>query len=275
MRDWIMTLGLALCVVGCSDEAGPSPSEQGGHASAADTKSDAAADGDGDALQVIVPESGRVYVALESRKVVSPEGDASQSAAWDLAFEGLDVFTNGGVSGANMGGAFGPFDASMFDGDTAPSVPFLTSDEAGGAFHDWYAYEEDTHAIWIRYHVYGVRDGDRTWKLQVLDYYGERDGSPVSALYKIRYAELHRDDQGETQQLDVDGTAGGVAASDDVGSGCVDLASGDTMAIKPADAKDSNDWQLCFRRSAINVNGGIGGPRGVTAVDLQDRKSVV
>jgi hypothetical protein len=40
-------------------------------------------------------------------------------------------------------------------------------------------------------------------------------------------------------------------------------------ALTPAEAAQSDAWQLCFRRESIAVNGGLSGPRGMEAVDLQ------
>jgi hypothetical protein len=38
--------------------------------------------------------------------------------------------------------------------------------------------------------------------------------------------------------------------------------------LSPAEAVASAAWHLCFRREVISVNGELGGPRGVVAVDL-------
>jgi hypothetical protein len=101
-------------------------------------KPDAAASGDsssfldtGAILRVSVPESGRAYVDLAAPKIAD-----GQSLEWDLAFEGMDVFTNSGPSGAGMGGSFGPLDVANLGSDTAPEVPFIATDKAGGAFLD-------------------------------------------------------------------------------------------------------------------------------------------
>jgi hypothetical protein len=231
---------------------------------------DAAADGavfdNGAELRVPVPESGRVFVKLSPPSIV-PVADQTTSLDWDLAFEGLDIFTNSGVSGAGKGAAFGPFEPIVFVGAEAPEVPFLIQDKPGGAFIDWYAYEGASHGLWSRYHVYGVEDGARRWKVQVLTYYGERDGAAVSGLYKLRYAEL-TSGAGPTQEVVLDGTAGGTAAPASSPSECIDLGTGARTMLAPAEASSSSAWHLCVRRSSINVNGGIGGPRGVGAVDL-------
>jgi hypothetical protein len=268
MRHFIGALVAVHLLVACSDSAGPRPSpvrtlgtDAGGGATEVDTAYE---------LRVPVPESGRVFVNLRDAHVVAPPDDPHGSVAWDIAFEGLDVFTNGGVSGGGRAGAFGPLDASMLLLDEAPSVPFMSADRSGGAFVDWYAYEgAPAHALWSRYHVVAVKDGTRLWKVQVLTYYGDRDGAPVSGLYKVRYAELFDAGPGPTRELvSLDGTAGGPKAIAESPSECLDLASGERMMLTPEAARRSHAWHLCFRRQAVVVNGEAGGPRGVGAVDL-------
>jgi len=218
-------------------------------------------------LEVPVPETGRVYLKLSDPSLVTPS-DPADSSEWDLAFENFDVYTNSGPSGSGQAAAFGQLDSSALEGDESPTVPFLSADKAGGAFADWYAYDGQNHALHSRYHVYGVKSGDRLWKVQILSYYSEQDNAPVSGLYQIRYAELS-DEAGATHTVQIDGTAGGLSGSASSGSGCLDLASGAVRQIAPADARASLEWDLCFRRDSISVNGEAGGPRGVGAVDLQ------
>ncbi|MDC3953695.1 HmuY family protein [Polyangium jinanense] len=220
-------------------------------------------------FEVPVPAEGRTYVSLAKPEIVVPEGDATASTAWDLAFEKLDVFTNSGASGSGEGGAFGPLDAVTFDDGIAPAVPFMTKDESGGAFRDFWAYDPSVHVLWVRYHVYGVRDGDKQWKVQVLGYYAEQQGAPVAAIYRVRWAEVTSAGVGPTQTLaDIDGTAGGSQAPEDAPSECLDLGTGARTKHTPAEALTTKDWHLCFRRASVSVNGELGGPRGVTAVDL-------
>jgi hypothetical protein len=218
-------------------------------------------------FEVSVPETGRVYLKLSPPSLVIPS-DPANSPEWDLAFENFDVYTNSGPSGAGQAAAFGQVDISAFGDDAAPAVPFLSPDKAGGAFANWYAYDGQNHALYSRHHVYGVKNGERLWKAQILSYYSEQDNAPVSGLYQIRYAELG-DEVGDTHTLQIDGTAGGLSGSASSGSGCLDLASAAVRQITPEKARASQDWDLCFRRDSISVNGEAGGPRGVGAVDLQ------
>ncbi|RYE87105.1 MAG: hypothetical protein EOO75_14905, partial [Myxococcales bacterium] len=205
----------------------------------------------GVSLAVPVPAAGRVYARLDPPAVVTESDD------WDLAFEGYDVFTHGGVTAPGAGAGFGPHDQATFTAGADPS-PFYTADRAGGAFTGWYAYEgSPAHVLWSRYHTYGVSAGEQRWKVQVLGYYGELGGAPVTALYRLRFAELNADGTtGETRDLgSLDATAGGGAAPADRPSACLDLAAGQVLALTPAEAAASTAWHLCLRRDAITVNG--------------------
>ncbi|MEO8901115.1 MAG: HmuY family protein, partial [Polyangiaceae bacterium] len=175
-------------------------------------------------LDVPVPDTGRVYVKLEGPAIVDPKTPAD-SSDWDLAFEGFNVYTNSGPSGTAQGSAFGPLDIVTLEDEATPTVPFLSPDKTGGAFADWYAYDGTSHALYSRFHVYGVKSGGALWKAQVLSYYAAQDNAPVSALYQFRYAQLG-DPVGTTRTIQVDGTADGLGGAADSPSGCLDLATG-------------------------------------------------
>lgn len=251
-RVGLVVLGLLFA---CGDSSSSSSSSSGTPSNATPSFES------GVELRVAVPESGRVYAKLDPPAVVGA------TDAWDLAFEGFDIFTNGGESGHGQGSAFGPLDAITFIADEAPAVPFMTTDKAGGAFLDWYAYDGTTHALYSRLHVFGVRDGQKTWKVQILGYYGDRDGADVAALYHVRWAEVGTSDLHELSGID--GTAGGTTAPPTATSECLDLGSGTRTMLTPEAASTSSAWHLCFRRASISVNGERGGPRGVGAVDAE------
>lgn len=253
MNHWLFAA--ALCALGCSSGSnGPT---------ATGTPDDAAIYAQTSELDVPVPDSGRTYVRLAEPGLV----DESEKD-WDLAFEGYDVFTNGGPSGPGKGEAFGPLDVGSLASSSTPEHPFLSPDKAGGAFLEWYAYDGVSHGLFSRYHVYGVRRGAQLWKVQVLSYYSEQDHAPVSGLYQVRYAAL-APEAGPTELLTIDGTAGGVSGGPDSPSGCLDLESGRVTSLGVSDARESRAWDLCFRRDSISVNGEVGGPGEVSAVDLQ------
>lgn len=216
-------------------------------------------------LLEVPSEPGPVYVDLDAPAVVSA------SDPWELKIEKLDVFTNGGASGSGASRAFGPLDALQFLADSVPTdIPFMIEDEPGGAFFDWYEYDGATHALYSRYHVIGVRRGDELFKVQVLGYYGEVEGAPISGLYQLRTAHITAQGvEATTDWENVDGTAGGTAPTDADPSGCIALSTGGRLALTPAQAAASSEWDLCFRRDSISVNGEQGGPGGVEAVNLQ------
>jgi hypothetical protein len=253
-----------LALAACSDTAG----------SKADaTRADAGAAGDGgaafasgDEARIAVPATGRAYLKLGAPPGPVTPADPQTDRTWDLAFEGFDVFTNGGPSGSGAAQAFGPLEPLVFIDDVAPQVPFMFPDKTGGAFIRWYYYEgAPNHALYSRFHVFGVKDGDRSYKVQILAYYGERDGAPISALYRIRWAEVTAEGVKPTQEVaNLDGTGQGADAPGE----CIDLGTGARTMLTPAAARTSSAWHLCFRRQDISVNGELGGPRNVRAADL-------
>lgn len=222
----------------------------------------------GKALTLEVGRNDPVYVDLSLAKVVTPDSP-SDSEQWDIMFEGWEIRTNSGPSGPGSGGSFGPTDELDFLLGQAPDVPFLREDTTGGAFLDWYAYDSSTHSLYSRFHMYGVRSHGELYKLQLLGYYGEELGAPVSALYRLRYARV--DESGSEQVVTIDAldaTAGGPNLSEDQPSGCLVLDTGEIVKLTPAEARASETWDLCFRRDTVTVNGELGGPGKVTAVDL-------
>lgn len=212
----------------------------------------------GIALSVDVGASERVFVDLAGPKVVS-----AASAVWDIAFEGYEIFTNGGVSGTGAAAAFGPLGAPVFLSDTAPEMP-LSEDEAGGAFLRWYAYDSSEHVLLSRFHTYGIRDGGSFYKVQITSYYGLENGALASARYQLRTGTVGPGGAGTTRTI-----AGLNASGTDSGaSECLNLESGVRTALTVEEAMLDDQWHLCFRRDAISVNGGAAGPRGVEGVDL-------
>jgi hypothetical protein len=223
-------------------------------------------------LELGLDAEERRFIELSAPSIVQVD-DAASSIAWDVAFQGLDIFLNGGISGPGSSKAFGPLSAPTFLSDTAPDVPVMMQDRAGGALLDWYDYHGTRHQLLSRYHVYGLRDADRLYKLQILSYYGGRIGS-TSAQYSIRYAQVSGAGLGETVELSgIDASAGEEATDLDAPSACLDLDTQRIMLLEPEKARLSSDWQLCFRREAIAVNGGASGPRGILAVDLHDQET--
>jgi hypothetical protein len=272
MRVVVLSLPLLFSFAfACSDTAGKS--DAGATADAGDDG--ASVFNTGAELRVTVPQTGRVYVRLNApAAVVTPADPKNDPRGWDIAFEGLEVYTNSGPSGAGGVQGFGPLDAVAFIDDNAPQVPFLSGDKTGGAFLRWYFYDGSNHVLDSRFHTYGVKDGDKQYKVQVLGYYGDRNGAPVSALYRVRWSEITAAGPGTTQDIaTIDGTAGGPTAPTTSPSDCLDLGTGVHTPLTEAQALQSTAWHLCFRRESISVNGELGGPRNVGAVDLDADKT--
>ena len=262
-----LALGAALGCKSSSVGDGPSSGEAGADGGAAGNPGTVVP---GAGIELTVGPDSRTFVELGTPSVLLLDGNGESSIAWDLAFQGRDIFTNGGISGPGNSSAFGPLSAPTYLTDTAPDVPLMLKDRAGGALIDWYDYVGTTHQLFSRYHVYGLRDGAHLYKLQVLGYYGEQLGAPVSALYHVRYAEVTDAGIGQVHDVaDIDATAGGSKDDDKQPSACLELATEAVTALTPAEAVKSDAWQLCFRRESISVNGGLSGPRGIEAVDLQ------
>lgn len=252
----VLALGFAL---GCGSER--LDDAPGGAGSAAERAG---------SVVVGIQPARRTFVELATPSLVEVEAQGETSIGWDLALQGRDVFINGGISGPGDGSAFGPLAAPTFLSDTAPDVPLLLKDRAGGALLDWYDYAGSTHQLFSRYHVYALRDGERRYKLQVLGYYGERRGAPVAAVYHVRYAQVTPEGHGDIHDVSmIDASAGGSNDDERAPSACLELDTEAISQLTPSEARSSQDWQLCFRREAIAVNGGRSGPRGVAAVDLQ------
>lgn len=275
MRAWLpVTLGLLLAFeLACSSESVSSgddatggrrelPPPAAGEAGAVGLEP-------GTELRIPVSASAPTYVALGGPGVLELEGDATQSDAWDLAFQGWNVQTNGGISGPGKAWSFGPAPYYyLYFPDDPLDVPLKIVDHPSGAFRRWYAYGAD-HGLFSRFHVYGVQSRGRKYKLQVLGYRGQLDGVAVNALYRLRYAEVTPEGSGELVDIaNLDATAAGDPLDPEQPSTCLVLASGEQLRLTPAESRASEEWDLCFRRDAISVNGGAGGPGGVEAVDL-------
>jgi len=258
-------------VTSTPDGGEPSPSESSTGGASSSAGGEPSEDSSiGTELRIDVEVDVPTLVQLSTASGIHVDGDYQVSGDWDLAFQGWDLFTNGGVSGAGKGGAFGPLPFTYFLAAEDPTdVPFLIEDKAAGAFRDWYVYDGKWHTLYSRFHAYGVRRGDRVFKVQLLGYYGEVQGAPISALYQIRYAEVTPGANGSVVVVkNLDATAGGLGGDANAPSGCLTLGTGEQQALTPKAALESSSWDLCFRRDSVSVNGGLGGPGGVTAVDL-------
>src|SRR5687768_10422812 len=66
-----------------------------------------------DTIEVEVSAERRTFVDLDVPEVIEVD-DPDASLDWDLAFQGFEITTNGGVSGPGAGSAFGPLPEYYF-----------------------------------------------------------------------------------------------------------------------------------------------------------------
>lgn len=202
---------------------------------------------------------GERFISLSPLRVVGFTDD------WDLRFEGLSVFTNGGAAGPGNGASFGPSSELDLLFDTLPDVP-LRADASENAMTSWFWFGSD--GVTSRFHIYGVRAKDRSFKLQVLSYLGQAHGGEASASYRIRYGEVSDGEMSAVRELSVDASAGGISAPADAATGCVDLTSGSVVQLTAKQRAVNLDWDLCFQRTEVILNRGSSGTGDVLAVDL-------
>ena len=143
---------------------------------------------------VDVSEGKEVYFSLSSGEQVSP-ADPSTSLDWDLHFSGYVIRLNGGISGSGQGGAFPAYETDQAFEDIAEAMGFgYFADKSGSAFSsdsgEWYSYDSTTHILSTRNHVYVIDTGERVYKMQLLSYYREVEGSPVSGFITFRWRPL-------------------------------------------------------------------------------------
>lgn len=223
--------------------------------------SDADSDGVRTAHVDATSDSAWVYVDVDANTLVGA------SEAWSLGFQRSNIMLNGGVSGD--AGVEVAWSASAFaDATDAPTTGWTT--DAADANDDgvpeyalaWYDYDEATHVLTPKAGTWFVRTaGGHTIAVEILDYY---DDAGTSAMPSFRYKPV--DDAGvsmpEEHTLGVDASS----ATDFV---YVSLATAGTIS-PPVDPANSLAWDLAFRRTTIQLNGGVNGSGAGEAVTLPD-----
>jgi hypothetical protein len=275
-------MGLAGLFIACANESSLGDKERARDVDAASKDDDETKDTDRPSSEVASPDAGatttvlpgqrfdfaltdRVYLDLSVPAVVTPS--SHDSFAWDIFFDGLTAYTNGGAVGPGFGASFGPSSELDLLFDSAPAVP-LRADMSDNAMLNWYWF--GPAGITSRFHTYGVRDSEGgLFKVQVLSYYDASTNIPESAVYTLRYAEVTEDDSGEVVEIaGLDARAGGVTLPPSSPAACIDLSSGTTFQLSASEWPTSTEWDLCFQRTEVLLNGGASGRDAVLAVDL-------
>ena len=158
-----------------------------------------AADGEnleGEARSATVDVSGgqEAYFNLSAGEQITP-ADPATSMGWDLHFSGYVIRLNGGISGPGQGGAFPAYQTGQTFEDITRAMGFgYFADKAGSAFSsdsgEWYSYDSETHLLSTRNHVYIIDTGAAFYKMQILNFYLEVEGSPVSGFVTFRWRPL-------------------------------------------------------------------------------------
>jgi hypothetical protein len=199
-------------------------------------------------------ESSTGWVYLQAGKGVVQVSTPESSLEWDVAVRRTQLRTNGGVSGAGVGGAriaeadgFAAVQRALTvgyaldaqqpvagppgSGSTAPANPTL---------NDWYDYDVNTHVVTPKKRVFLVRTAKG-------DYARLRIHSYASGKYSVLFTPVPV--QAETVQLTVD-------ASDSAKTVGVRLSQGTMAAL--TGAADS-PWDISFKRTWLQTNSGTSG----------------
>jgi len=144
---------------------------------------------------------GPIQAATVSVSVGAPAyldltaGGPGSAASWDVAFQGWEILSNGGVSGSGTvkGVVDVATDFALIDAAYAGTVPpqAYRADLFSGAFAmaPWYRYNitGTDNQIWPVFNVYLVRRGSTVYKVQLTGYYSAT-GAPRNIT--MRYAKI-------------------------------------------------------------------------------------
>lgn len=142
---------------------------------------------------VDVSGGAEVYFNLSTGEEVVI-ADPTASNDWDLHFSGYAIRLNGGLSGPGEAGAIPSFQSGLtFEDITIANEAggHYFADRAGSAFStdggEWYSYDSTTHILSSKHHVYVIDTGVGLVKMQLLNYYREVEGTPVSGFITFRW----------------------------------------------------------------------------------------
>ncbi len=124
--------------------------------------------------------AGIFYYDFSSGTATTPS-DPQNSLEWDIKVSSYDVFLNSSFSGIGDAAAnpahwlIDMADSTDFDAySEAISEPqAYFQDQEGSVFTDWYDYDGTTHTLTSKGHVYLLKAGDSTYKLEIETWYGD------------------------------------------------------------------------------------------------------
>lgn len=139
---------------------------------------------------------GPVYIDFSAGTVTNPP-DPMNSTDWDIAFEAYEVHQNCSVFGPGSAATYEVWmdqddPTDFYETPSAPEEPnAYFPDDFGSVFSTWYEYSgPPLHRLTSYEHVYVIRNGANHYKMQILNYYQDIDGEPVSGYYTFRWVRL-------------------------------------------------------------------------------------
>ena len=136
--------------------------------------------------------------------------------------------------------------------------------------HSWYAYDMSTHSIWSHLDVYVINAGDSSYAVQILSYYNP-DNTNESGFYTLRV----QTPGGPLSTVEVAAGACGNARANPNYDSCVqdpqqnaftylNLETLESWKMSDAEASQSEDWDMAFKTTDIQLNNGSKGPGQVS-----------
>jgi hypothetical protein len=144
----------------------------------------------------IIVGADTAYFDFSSGETVTP-ADPSSSLDWDFAIAAYDIHLNSSMFGIGQAAAYLNTDSlgnprtdfdNIAQAETQPTAYF--QDAVGSAFTEWYDYNENTHQLTSKGHVYLVRVGANIYKMQISSYYANVNGTPTSGWYTFKWLKL-------------------------------------------------------------------------------------
>ncbi|MDX9857993.1 MAG: HmuY family protein [candidate division Zixibacteria bacterium] len=146
--------------------------------------------------------SGIAYFDFSSGTQVTPSNPTA-STEWDLRFASYEIAQNSGPNGAGSCAVFPAFTELTDKTDIAsfasvPATAALFPDFIGSVFNGsltddselWYDYDGTTHTLTSKSHVYLIKSADAVYKMEIIGWYADINGSLTSGYYTFKWAEL-------------------------------------------------------------------------------------